>query len=54
MAKLTDYPFEVRPPLSEDDGGGYLISFCDFAECISNGQTVEEGRRLGWPHQPSA
>jgi antitoxin HicB len=47
MAKITDYPFEVRP-LSEDDGGGYLISFPDFAECISDGATVEaalENRR---------
>ena len=41
MAKLTDYPFEVRP-LSEEDGGGYLISFPDFAECISDGETVED------------
>lgn len=41
MAKITDYPLEVRP-LSEDDGGGYPISFPDFAECISDGATVEE------------
>ena len=41
MAKLTDYPFEVRP-LSGEDGGGYLISFPDFAECISDGETVED------------
>ena len=41
MAKLTDYPFEVRP-LSEDEGGGYLVSFTDFAECISDGDTIEE------------
>ena len=41
MAKLTDYPFEVRP-LAEEDGGGYLISFPDFAECISDGETVED------------
>ena len=41
MAKLTDYPFEVRP-LAEDDGGGYLVSFPDFAECISDGETIEE------------
>ena len=41
MAKLTEYPFEVRP-LAEDDGGGYLVSFPDFAECISDGETIEE------------
>ena len=41
MAKLTDYPFEIRP-LAHDDGGGYLISFPDFADCISDGESVEE------------
>lgn len=41
MAKLTDYPFEVRP-LDQEEGGGYLISFPDFAECISDGETIEE------------
>lgn len=41
MAKLTDYPFEVRP-LSDDDGGGFLVSFPDFAECISDGETIDE------------
>ena len=40
MSKLKDYPFEVRP-LSSEDGGGFLISFPDFAECISDGETVE-------------
>ena len=41
MNKLSDYPFDVRP-LSSEEGGGYLISFPDFAECISDGETVEE------------
>jgi len=41
MKKLTDYPFEIRP-LSADEGGGYLISYLDFSECISDGETVEE------------
>jgi len=41
MSKLTDYPFEVRP-LSTEEGGGYLISFPDFAECISDGESVDE------------
>ena len=41
MSKLTDYPFEVRP-LTDAEGGGYLISFPDFAECISDGESVEE------------
>lgn len=41
MRNLDDYPFEIRP-LSEDDGGGYLISYPDFNVCISDGGTVEE------------
>jgi antitoxin HicB len=46
MSKLSDYPFEVRP-LTEEEGGGYLISFPDFAECISDGETVEEAMANG-------
>ena len=46
MSKLTDYPFEVRP-LSTEEGGGYLISFPDFAECISDGETVDEAIESG-------
>lgn len=46
MNKLTDYPFEVRP-LSVDEGGGYFISFPDFAECISDGETVDEAIENG-------
>ena len=38
---MSDYPFEIRP-LSVDEGGGYLISYPDFSECISDGETVEE------------
>jgi len=33
MRDLTLYPFEVRP-LTEEDGGGYLISFPDFSEWL--------------------
>ena len=36
-----DYPFEIRP-LSKAEGGGFLISYPDFSECISDGETVEE------------
>ena len=46
MTRLNDYPFEVRP-LSEADGGGYLVSFPDFAECISDGETMEEALESG-------
>ena len=42
MAKdLKKYPFEIRA-LTEEDGGGFLISFTDFNECVSDGETVEE------------
>lgn len=35
------YPFEVRP-LSEEEGGGWLISYPDLPGCISDGETPEE------------
>ena len=41
MKKLDAYPFELRP-LSTEEGGGYLISFPDFNECIADGETIEE------------
>lgn len=46
MRDLTQYPFEIRP-LSQEDGGGFLISFTDFSECISDGETPEEAIRNG-------
>ena len=46
MSKLTDYPFEIRP-LTTEEGGGFLISYPDFSECISDGQTVEEALKNG-------
>lgn len=41
MAKRMDYPFEIRP-LSTEEGGGFLISFPDFSDCLSDGASVEE------------
>lgn len=46
MSKLADYPSEIRP-LSADEGGGYLISYPDFSDCISDGETVEEAQKNG-------
>ena len=46
MRKLNDYPFEIRP-LSADEGGGFLISYSDFSDCISDGETVEEALANG-------
>lgn len=44
--KPTDYPFEVRP-LTEDEGGGYLITFPDLPGCMSDGETPEEAIKNG-------
>jgi antitoxin HicB len=33
--------FEISP-LSQEDGGGYLISFPDYPGCIADGETVFE------------
>ncbi|MDE2612801.1 MAG: type II toxin-antitoxin system HicB family antitoxin, partial [Burkholderiales bacterium] len=46
MAKLTDYPFEIRP-LSADEGGGFLISYPDFSDCMADGESIEEAIRNG-------
>lgn len=46
MRDLKQYPFEINP-LSVEDGGGFLISFTDFSECISDGETVEEAFHNG-------
>lgn len=46
MTKLADYPFEIRP-LNQEEGGGFLISYPDFSECISDGETVEEALKNG-------
>ena len=46
MGKRIDYPFEVRP-LSAEEGGGFLISYPDFSDCISDGETVEEALKNG-------
>lgn len=46
MSSPSDYPFEIRP-LSTEEGGGFLISYPDFAECLSDGETVEEALANG-------
>src|SRR6266702_6179400 len=37
----TDYRFTIRP-LTDDEGGGYLIEFPDLPGCMSDGGTIEE------------
>lgn len=41
MTKTFAYPFEMRP-LSDEEGGGWLIAFPDLPGCISDGETPEE------------
>ncbi|MCZ6804104.1 MAG: toxin-antitoxin system HicB family antitoxin [Proteobacteria bacterium] len=43
---FDDYAFEIRP-LSEVEGGGYLISFPDLPGCISDGESPEEAMKHG-------
>jgi len=38
--------FEIRP-LTEEEGGGYLIEFPDFPGCIADGETPEDAVREG-------
>lgn len=46
MRDLSKYPFELRP-LTDEEGGGYLISYLDFNECIADGETIEEAIAAG-------
>jgi antitoxin HicB len=46
MPKFDDYPFRITP-LSDDDGGGYLITFPDLPGCMSDGETPEEAIEMG-------
>ena len=41
MGTELEYPFRVRP-LTEEEGGGYLIEFPDLPGCMSDGETIEE------------
>ncbi|MBF0406458.1 MAG: type II toxin-antitoxin system HicB family antitoxin [Candidatus Riflebacteria bacterium] len=41
-----NYPFEIKP-LSIEDGGGFLITFPDFSDCFSDGETIEDAIKNG-------
>jgi antitoxin HicB len=41
MFDIEDYPFEIHR-FSKENGGGFLISYPDFSECIADGETVTE------------
>jgi antitoxin HicB len=44
--RMSDYRFTVRP-LSDDEGGGYLVEFPDLPGCMSDGETIEEAVASG-------
>ncbi len=46
MDEQLRYPFEIKQ-LSEEEGGGYLISFPDLPGCISDGETIEDAIKNG-------
>lgn len=41
MKKRTEYPFELRP-LTNDEGGGWLVVYPDLPGCMSDGETPDE------------
>jgi antitoxin HicB len=41
MIPDVPYRFTVRP-LTDEEGGGYLIEFPELPGCMSDGETVEE------------
>ena len=45
---IDNLPYSyILKPLSEEDGGGYLIEFPDLPGCISDGETEEEAILMG-------
>ncbi len=46
QALIQSYAFTIRP-LSEEEGGGYLIEYPDLPGCMSDGETPEEALHNG-------
>jgi len=46
MKDLDKYQFEIRE-LSAEEGGGFLVSYPDFNECIADGETREKALQNG-------
>lgn len=46
IKKPGKYPFEIRS-LNHEEGGGFLVSYPDFDECIADGETREEALQNG-------
>ena len=43
---INSYPFNIRP-ISEADGGGFVIEYPDLPGCISDGSTPVEAFKQG-------
>jgi predicted RNase H-like HicB family nuclease len=46
MTNPTLPRFEIQP-LTDDEGGGFLIEFPDYPGCIADGESPEEAMREG-------
>ena len=44
--KFDDYPFDLRP-LSDAEGGGWLVTWADLPGCMSDGESPEEAIENG-------
>ena len=44
---MNELPYCVIHPLTEGEGGGYLIEFPDYPGCIADGATPEEALQEG-------
>jgi antitoxin HicB len=46
IPRFEDYRFEIRH-LTEEEGGGFLITFPDLPGCMSDGETIEDAIENG-------
>ncbi len=40
IPEFDDYPFDIAP-LTEEEGGGFLITWADLPGCMSDGETID-------------
>lgn len=46
MKLSTKYPVNIRP-LSDEEGGGFLVEYPDLPGCMADGETIEEALHEG-------
>jgi len=44
MQNFGDYKIEITP-LTQEDGGGFMVIFPDLPGCMADGETIEEAIR---------